>query len=175
MSNFLEEVKDMTKKAQSCIERERIENLEKEFFKTIEKDYIPELLSYIKKEITDAAKKGERKVSIEFSKFYLHLGLHNKLSKFNDIFEDILPVNQHLNRLGLDYIKGDMEITFNYHFYIPKLINILRGHVQGEPKFIQEYTRNKESPLKGFIVTFSETGFIPNENYISYYAVEFFW
>lgn len=57
MSNFLEEVKDMTKKAQSCIERERIENLEKEFFKTIEKDYIPELLSYIKKEITDAAKK----------------------------------------------------------------------------------------------------------------------
>ena len=30
------QVKDMTKKAQSCIERERIENLEKEFFKTIE-------------------------------------------------------------------------------------------------------------------------------------------
>lgn len=177
MSDFYNEVRTMTEKAKLSIDHER-ENLENEFFKTIE-FYIPELLSLIKKKITNAAKKGDRHVSIEFSKFYIEKDLHNKLSKFNDIFEDILPINQHLNRLGLNYIKSNVETIFNYHFYIPKLINILTGNVEGEPKFILKYrdTLDEQPPLKGFTVNFSDTGYLPETQRLTtnYYAVKFFW
>ena len=177
MSDFFNEVRTMTEKANSSIDHKR-ENLENEFFKTIE-SYIPELLSLIKKKITNAANKGNRYVSIEFSKFYIEKDLHNKLSKFNDIFEDILPINQHLNRLGLNYIKSDVETIFNYHFYIPKLINILTGNVEGEPKFIHTkiIRLDVQPPLKGFTVNFSDTGYLPETERLTtnYYAVKFFW
>ena len=165
-------------------EKQRIEDLEKEFSNALE-IYLPKLFSFINEEIKYCLQVGNNNVFVEdgddfvfvqFAKFYFHNNLHNVFSKFNQLFIHLEDENDFWEPLGIKYIKSGVEDDLNFHFYIPLLIKILSSsHGQLEPEIIRKFLLDKPL-LDGFKkIGYSSTGYAPNfQHHVESYRVKFF-
>lgn len=165
-------------------EKQRIEDLEKEFSNALE-IYLPKLLSFINEEIKYCLKVGNNNVFVEvdddfvfvqFGKFYFHNNLHNVFSKFNELFIHLEDENDFWEPLGIKYIKSGVEDELNFYFYIPLLIKILSSSLgQFEPEIIRKFMPDKPL-LDGFKkIGCSSNGYAPNfQHYAHFYQVKFF-